>query len=122
MKLSGVPEHPIDPNDVLLAKLISETLEKHYPGWGWMVHVDSEGGVVNIINGVMNANLNKQYGYVLKMAALNNNTYPMIVKEVVMAGGELLERMNLPRSRWEGEDPTHVEGVKKQHQPFSKLD
>lgn len=120
MKFHGVPEHDIDPIDVNLARIIGDTLEKHYPGWGWMVNVDSEGGVVNIINGVMNTSLQKQYGYVLMMTQVSN-TYDMIIKETVMAGGELLERMNLPRSRWKGEEPKKVEGARPQDQPFPSL-
>jgi len=117
MKFNPVPYHPVDPIDVQLAKTIGDTLENHYPGWGWMVHVDSEGGVINIINSVMNASLQKQYGYVLKFATLNG-THEHIVKQAVRAGGELLERMNLPRSRWRGQEPDRVEGAEFKHQPL----
>ena len=117
MRLKKVTYHNVEIDDMNLAGLISNTLEKHYSGWGWLVRVDSEGGIVEIINGIMNATLTKQYGYVLKLAKLNN-TYDMIVKQSVNAGGELLERMGVPRGPWRGDGGGKVEGVKASHQPL----
>jgi hypothetical protein len=34
-----------------------------------------------------------------------------------MAAGEILERANLPRGKWDGTTPQEVDGVKKHHQP-----
>jgi len=107
----SVPDHELNPLDIQLAKTISDTLEEHYPGWGWQVNVNSEksGGVVNVLNGVLNDNpwVNKNYGYVLHLS--NIYSHKDTVKKAVMIGGELLERANMPRSRWQGQEPTTME-------------
>lgn len=103
----SVPYHDIDPIDLNLAKTISETLERHYPGWAWQVNVNSEGGVVNVINGVLNDGRPANYGYVLHIANLNN--YKDVCHKAVMVGGELLERYNMPREGWKGQEPTSME-------------
>lgn len=106
-----VPYHDIDPIDLTLAKTIADTLEIHYPGWGWQVNINSDktGGVVNVLNGVLNDTIidRGNYGYVLHLSNIYNHRDT--VKKAVMIGGELLERANMPRSRWQGQEPTTME-------------
>jgi hypothetical protein len=45
----------------------------------------------------------------------------IMVKKVIMAAGEILERANLPRGTWNGETPRQVDGVKDKHQPTKGL-
>jgi len=99
----SVPYHDIDPIDLTLAKTISDTLEQHYPGWAWQVNVNSEGGIVNVMSGVLNDGRLRNYGYVMHISDLNN--YRAVCKKAIMVGGELLERANMPRRRWQGQEP-----------------
>ena len=99
------PGHDIDPIDFQLAKTIGDTLEKHYPGWAWQINVKSEAnaGVINVISAVLNDWTPKMYGYVLHLGKLGS--HKDIVHKAVVAGGELLERANMPRDRWSGQEP-----------------
>jgi len=98
-----VDGHKVESQDLVLAKTIGDTLEKHYPGWAWMVHVDSEGEIVNIMSGVLNEFQVKMYGFTYH---LHNLTYShkAATQKAIKAGGELLERANMPRSRWTGQE------------------
>ena len=107
----SVPDHDLNPIDIQLAKTIADTLEAHYPGWGWQVNINSDktGGVINVLNGVLNDTVigRRNYGYVLHLS--NIRKHKDTVKKAVMIGGELLERANMPRSRWQGQEPTTME-------------
>jgi len=107
----SVPGHELNQLDIQLAKTIADTLEEHYPGWGWQVNINSEksGGVINVLNGVLNDNpfVSKNYGYVLHIS--NISSHKATVKKAIMIGGELLERANMPRSRWQGQEPTTMD-------------
>lgn len=76
--------------DIELAKRMSETLQRHYPGHSWGVHVDSAQGVASIKNFRLSGN----WGFVLHLKQFSASEYE---KRVVMAAGELLERYNLSR-------------------------
>lgn len=92
-------EEKIHAADVSLAKNIADVLERHYPGHLWCVNVDSrQGGVM-----VKNLALSDQWGFVLHIDALD----PML-KKVVRAGGELLERWNIRRGKYQKGDYDHV--------------
>jgi hypothetical protein len=85
-------------SDIILAKWIGDALEKHYPGWGWMVHVNSETGLVDVTNTVLASSLSRLHAFRIKRSEL---TYEdEIVRQAVWAGGEILERMNMPRARY----------------------
>ena len=103
------PGHPVDPLDFNLAKQIGDTLEAHYPGWAWQVNVKSEAGqgIINVISGVLNDGSPRNYGYVLHLAKLGSNKD--VTHKAIIAGGELLERSHMPRSRWKGQEPTIME-------------
>ena len=103
------PGHPVDPIDFELAKSIGDTLEFHYPGWGWQVNVKSElnQGVINVTSAVLNDGVHKLWGYVLHLGKLGS--HKDITHKAIVAGGELLERANMPRSRWEGQEVKKME-------------
>ena len=106
-ELQAVPGHRTEAADMILCRNIGELLHKHYPGHLWAVCVDSEGGVVVIKNLRVSAN----YGYLLKI----NDLYPFdsgVVRTIINAGGEILERASMARGQSDGRLAGHVEGVK----------
>ena len=78
-------------NDMILAKEIADTLTQHYGGWAWAVHVDGKNGVASI----RNVQLSGTWGYVLKL--VNMYSASDFRKDVVRAGGEILERFGVIR-------------------------
>ncbi len=82
-------------NDMLLAKQIAETLMAHYPAPHlWAVSCEGRTGIATI----KNLNLNGQWGYVLKLPKLYSAS--SLAKDVIRAGGEILERFNMDRGRF----------------------
>lgn len=81
---------------------VGQQLAKHYPGWHWLVECTAQTGVVT----VKNLNLSGDYGFVLHLEQLMTDTD---LKLPVVAGGELLERCNLPR----GPRPENTEHLKR---------
>jgi hypothetical protein len=73
--------------DMDMAKQVGECLHKHYRGHFWAVHVDSKQGVCLISIPVLLGN----WKYLIKLRDLT----PLAVFN---AGGEILERFNIPRS------------------------
>ncbi len=76
-----------------ICSIVGRQLVKHYPGWTWYVDCTPGSGVVT----VRNLNIHGQYGFVIPIRDLYSD---VDLKLVTMAGGELLERCNLPRSRY----------------------
>lgn len=68
-----------------ICAMVGKQLEKHYPGWAWLVNCRLETGLV----AVFNTQLSGRYGFYLPIAAIINETDP---KLVMRAGGEILER------------------------------
>ena len=116
MKIQQIPGYKIEAADMALAKMISDTLNYHYPGWGWGVHVDSTQGIVQIINLIISGSMPRDYGYMLKMKNLKD--YRSVVKNAVLAGGESLERAGVKRGPYTGQEIFFVEGVEPQDQPL----
>jgi hypothetical protein len=88
-----VTDNPdIRANDLILAKEMADTLNRHYPGHLWAVHVQGEQGMAD----VRNMSLSGEYGYRLRLVA--NYSMSEFLKRVVKAGGEILERFNLSRT------------------------
>lgn len=119
--IHGAHGHAIEGSDMALAMDISGLLNANYPGYEWMVHVNSEGRVVDIKNN----HISTEYGYRVvtcrKMpnGAWYNLSNDEIRKEALRGGGELLERAQLKRGkREEGKEADFVEGITKiQYQP-----
>lgn len=70
---------------------VGQHLAKLYTGYHWMVDVNLFGGVCAI----KNLTLHGDFGFVLHMDQLEND---QDLQTVTFAGGELLERCNLPRT------------------------
>jgi hypothetical protein len=77
-----------------VAREVGDTLERHYPGWMWCVDVPAKQGVVRVKSGFMDM----RFGFTLKLVESYSATH--LAKEAVRAGGELLERAGMPRSRY----------------------
>lgn len=75
--------------DLTVMKNAADVLERHYPGHRWMTTCKK--GVLDIYNG----NLSGQMGYRIK--EINCFSATDLAKEVVKAGGEILERYRQPR-------------------------
>jgi hypothetical protein len=79
---------------------VGKQLEKHYPGWTWLVECVWSTGLVT----VKNLNIHGDYGFVLTLQDLLHDVELVLP---VRAGGELLERCNLPRAR-RPQDTSHL--------------
>lgn len=88
-------DEPTDPHagyDLALTKRIAETLERHYPSHPWMVEVSHAQGVAYISLPIV---MKRNRKFVLHTDRLKADPG---LRAVVRAGGEILERHNVPRS------------------------
>lgn len=119
--IHGAHGHAIEGADESLGREIAVLLSQHYLGYGWHVHLDSEGCVINI----KCEQVSMEYGIRLKMKERLPNgtwftrTHEELRQGAVMAGGELLERAKLKRGkRQDGKEADFVDGINKlQYQP-----
>jgi hypothetical protein len=88
----------------LIAKLAASLLTKHYPEHIWMVGW-APGGVLVLKNMAMDG----RYGYTVDAGRAHSVSF--LEHAIIMGGGELLERMGMPRGKWNGEFATQVEGI-----------
>jgi hypothetical protein len=99
--------------DKYMAAELGELLVKHYPGYFWLVHVDSRPhvGMVYIKNGF----ISNHFGMKLHLKTVLEDPDR---KCVINMAGELLERAGLPRGRHDGETVAEeVEGLPGKYQP-----
>lgn len=75
--------------DHVMAKNVAEKLDQKYPGWLWAVHCMD--GVVTVKSMLLSGN----WGFVMHADKIDND-----YKSVVRAGGEILERYNQQRGRF----------------------
>lgn len=88
------PDRPVSlnaANDETLAMSAAAILVKHYPGWPWNIIAESDQGIVHIRNPL----LHPKYGYTIKLGQTQSPTE--WGREVMLAGGTLLEAWNCPR-------------------------
>jgi len=86
-------EHAMAEQDLCIA--VGETLQKAYPGYPWQVGCNNESGTVVVDLPVTWKPVEFQrYGILLHMGSL---MWAGGFKKVLHAGGEMLERMGLPR-------------------------
>lgn len=78
----------ISATEQLQAANIAETLHKHYPGHMWAVNIYQ-----NVVY-IYNLALSGDHAYVIHQDKMDNDG-----KMIIKAGGEILERYNLNRSR-----------------------
>lgn len=94
-----------DAQDMTMARDIAETLFEHYPGYMWGVSVKSGVAVIKCLN------VSSLYGYVLKYADIKDDANYR-KREVLRAGGEILERAKLARGERElGKYVQSVDGI-----------
>lgn len=80
--------------DMRLAQGIGELLNKHYFGYAWKTYADSKQGVMGFsIPELMGETLH----YVIRLAEFTELTPDLIIRHA----GELLERMHLPRGKFD---------------------
>lgn len=82
-------------NDQLMAKDLADALLAAYPGWLWAVNVDSRGRILKILN----LNLSGRFGWIIKLPAVYSSS--SLKADTLHAGGEILERFNQPRGRFD---------------------
>lgn len=81
-----------DAINLAMAQKIGLVLEQHYPGHFFYVEVDARTGVAKInIPNVMGS-----YYYIVHLSTLKSDPG---MRSIIKAGGEILERYNMPRSR-----------------------
>lgn len=90
--LEDIAADPYKSADITLTYQIAEKLERHYPAHPWMVQVTHAGGVAMIKLPLV---MKRTEWYVLHISALKVDPG---LKLVMRAGGELLERYNIPRA------------------------
>lgn len=87
--LTGTPD--IAALDLNMAKEMADILHAAYPGHLWAVTCEGEKGIATVRNLALAGN----WGFLLKLGSLY--TASDFKKQIVMAGGELLERFKLRR-------------------------
>jgi len=95
----------------LLAKSVAETLTKNYPNYPWVVGwLPGHALAVKLL-------LNPDFNYGYTIDCRGGMSAWRLAHEAKMAGGELLERLDLPRGAWDGSMPEkNIEGVDKGHE------
>lgn len=92
--------------DMTMAKDIAETLFAKYPGYMWGVSVKSGVAIIKCLN------ISSLWGFILKYKDIAHDANYR-KKEVIRAGGELLERAKMARGeRVKGETVKTVDGIK----------
>jgi hypothetical protein len=89
--LTDAPQGPA--NDILMAKEMAEALHQHYPGHLWAVTCDGTTGVFTI----RDLMLSGQWGMVGLLRWIYSSSD--FKRQVIMYGGELLERYRLRRGK-----------------------
>lgn len=84
-----------DAYEMGICKQVGDALEAHYPGWMWMIAAPKKQGVVIIKSGYMDP----RHGFVLRLPEVYSASE--LVRQAIRAGGELLERTGMPRSRFD---------------------
>jgi hypothetical protein len=88
----------------LIAKLAATVLSRHYPAHLWAV-----GWAPGLTLVIKNMAMDGRYGFTIDAAKAASVSE--LEHAVMLAGGELLERMGMKRGAWNGEFAETVEGV-----------
>jgi len=92
----------------LIAKMAAGELGRAYPGHLWMIGWAP--GMTLVIKHMLG---DAKYGYTVDAAKAA--TVSQLEHAIIMGGGELLERLGLPRRAWNGDMPEHTyDGVRTQ--------
>lgn len=88
--------------DFLMAKNMAELLHRHYPGHLWAVTCDGQTGMATVRNMALDGN----WGFQLHLdTSYSGSEWD---KRVVMAGGEVLERYRIARSKANHDQLAHL--------------
>lgn len=110
IQVVDMTEDPENAQMHLIAKMAATNLNEHYPNHLWMV-----GWAPGRVLAIKHMLGDSKYGYTVDAAKAA--TVSELETAIVMGGGELLERLGLPRRAWNGDMPTHTyEGVRAQDQ------
>lgn len=85
-------------NDILMAKEMAEALHAAYPGHLWAVTCDGTVGFADVRNLALSGN----WGFRVKLKDIYSAS--QFKKDVVRAGGELLERYRLSRGKFKQDE------------------
>ena len=85
-------------NDFVIAREMAEALHQAYPGHLWAVSCSGETGMAD----VRNLMLSGSWGFRLKLKDIYSGS--AFKKDVIKAGGELLERYRVARGRFNAEN------------------
>lgn len=92
---TGVDTGEVDPylaRDLALTKRMAEVLERHYPGHPWMVQVSHAQGIAYIKLPIL---MSRNQAYILH---IDRMAMDPSLRCVMRAGGELLEKYQVPRT------------------------
>lgn len=93
----GAAENEVDPylaKDLALTKRMAEVLERHYPGHPWMVQVSHAQGCAYVKLPIL---MGRNQAYILH---IDRMALDPTLRCVMRAGGELLEKYQVPRSQF----------------------
>jgi len=96
------------------AEQILGALTLAYPGHPWAVRVYDGGFFIRHLDFPNNWGMNCKASKVDWSASY-------MKREIIMKAGEWLERANLQRGRWNGDEIQKVEGVPEKYQPNQKI-
>ncbi len=88
----------VDANDYVMAKNAAELLHRHYPGYLWAVSVDHNARTLD----VRNLMLSGAWGFRIPLMPVFSASD--LDKQVMRAGGELLERYRVRRRALEHDE------------------
>lgn len=80
-------------NDILTARTMAEALHAAYPGHFWAVSCDGKTGFADVRNLALSGN----YGFRIRLSGIYSASG--FKRDVLKAGGEILERFRMDRSR-----------------------
>lgn len=80
-------------NDILTARAMAEALHAAYPGHFWAVACDGKTGFADVRNLALSGN----WGFRIKLGGIYSAS--QFRKDVLRAGGEVLERFSLSRGK-----------------------
>lgn len=94
VRIETVYETGDHPNDIALVNEINRILHEHYPGWQWGVDIPPHQNMVYVRN--LDLDPSGQVGM-----KCYKNSIDVNMKEIVRAGGELLERYRMRRGKYD---------------------
>jgi len=97
---TDAPQIPL--GDLILAKDMADVLHRHYPGHLWAVTCEGSKGIATVRNLMLSGN----WGFVIKLRT--HYSASSFAQEVMRAGGELLERYRLARTKADNEQLAHL--------------